>query len=233
MRFFVSLNCVFLSLILASSSFAFMDNFSDGDDDGWTVIQGDWEVKDGIYIQNDTEWTVTETNETYQRAFYGDVNWTDYTVEVDLTIDNPGDLAPIAGIFVRVSDKSADGQYYLFRIDLRATESPGAIESPNHTFDGLNIQKEAADPQFDDLEKADETYHLKVVAEGDHFLYYIDDVLMVDVVDEFDPFMTGAVGLGTFNAGASFDNFAVTGEGVPGAVSRESKLAACWGMIKE
>lgn len=39
------------------------------------------------------------------------------------------------------------------------------------------------------------------------------------------PFVKGAVGVGTFNCGASFDNFEVTGEGIPGAVSQEGKLA--------
>ncbi len=232
MKTVVSLTCVSLILVFASSTFAWLDDFGDGKDDGWTVIQGDWEVKNGQYRQKDTAWTTTETNETYHRSYFGDVKWSDYTVEVDVTIDDPGDLAAIAGIFIRVSEKSDEGQYYFFRIDLRPDCGPGAIQSPNHTFDAANVQVEAADPEFNDLEEAGVTYHLKVIAEGNHFLYYIDDELMLDVVDEFDPVLSGAVGLATFNAGALFDNFQVTGEGIPGCVSREGKLTACWGMLK-
>jgi hypothetical protein len=225
--------CVFLLLALPLPLFGMTDNFDDGNDNGWTVIQGDWEVKNGKYVQSDILWTVTDTKETYHRSFIGDVGWSDYTVEVDLTIDDPGELAAIAGIFIRVSEKSTEGDYYFFRIDLRPDNPPGAIQSPNHIFDGTAIRLEGADPEFNDMEEADVTYHLKVVAEGNHFMYYIDNELMLDRFDDFDPFMTGAVGLGTFNAGASFDNFSVVGAGIPGAVSREGKLAVCWGNLKK
>ena len=232
MKVLISLACASLVLIFGFSALALIDDFGDGRDDGWTVIQGDWLVKDGKYVQQDTEWVTTETNETYHRTFLGDVNWTDYTVEVDLTIDEPGELAPIAGIFIRVTEKSDAGNYYLFRIDLRPTSGPGAIQAPNHIFNGLEIKLEAADPQFDDMEEEGVKYHLKVVAEGNHFMYYINDELLLDTVDDFDPFLSGAVGLGTFNAGASFDNFQVEGTNVPRMVSSESKLTARWGMLK-
>lgn len=229
---FKALIYVCLFLILPLPVFGLIDNFNDGNDIGWTVIQGDWKVRNNKYVQSDTVWTSTNTHETYHRTFIGDVNWANYTVEVDLTIDNPGELAPIAGIFIRVSEKSATGNYYFFRIDLRADAPPGAIQSPNHIFDGTAIRLEGADAKFNDMEKANVTYRLKVIADGDHFRYYIDNELMLDIVDQFDPFMTGAVGLGTFNAGASFDNFSVIGEGIPNSVSREGKLAVCWSSLK-
>jgi len=231
----VSLICVSLVLVFASSALALIDDFDDGKADGWEAIQGDWKVKNGEYIQEDTEWTVTNTNETYHRSFLGDVNWTDYTVEVDVIIDGPGELAPIAGVFVRVTEKSEEGPYYFFRIDTRPDWGPGAVESPNNNFDGANggQMEGGLDPAFLALEENEVEYHLKVVAEGNHFLYYVDNDLILDIVDDVDPFLKGAVGLGTFNAGASFDNFQATGEGLPGAVSKEGKLTACWGTLKE
>ena len=131
MKALISLVCVSLVLMFSFSAVALIDDFGDGRDDGWTVIQGDWLVKDGKYIQQDTEYVTTETNETYHRTFFGDVNWTDYTVEADVTIDESGDLAPIAGIFIRVTEKSDAGNYYFFRIDLRPTTGPGAIQVNN------------------------------------------------------------------------------------------------------
>ena len=81
MKVLISLACALLVLMFSFSALALIDNFGDGRADGWTVIQGDWLIKDGKYVQKDTEWISTETNETYHRTFLGDVNWTDYTVE--------------------------------------------------------------------------------------------------------------------------------------------------------
>lgn len=226
--------CISLILILASSTFAWIDDFNDGRDDGWTQVQGDWEVKNGKYIQTDTEWTTTATLETYHRSFVGDVNWSDYTVEVDLIIDGPGELAPIAGVFVRVTEKSEKGDYYYFRIDTRPDWGPAAVEAPNNNFKGENGGKTEGGlaPEFIALEENGVEYHLKVVAEGNHFQYYIDDELILDLTDDVDAFLKGAVGVGTFNCGALFDNLEVTGAGIPGAVSQEGKLATCWGALK-
>ncbi len=236
----ILLICVSLCLAFAPYASALTDDFDDGKDDGWTVIQGDWEVEDGEYRQKDTVWTTTTTNETYHRSFFGDVNWSDYTVEVDLIIDEPGELAPIAGVFVRVTEKSADGLYYFFRIDTRPDQAPAAVESPNNNFkgenggrtEGANANDGLKDPAFLNMDENDVEYHLKVVAEGDHFLYYIDDQLILDITDDVDPFLKGAVGLGTFNAGTSFDNFQINGEGIPKSVNREGKLTICWGALK-
>ena len=234
MKTLTFLTCTLLILMFASPTFALIDDFNDGKDDGWTVIQGEWKVRDGKYCQDDMAWTTTATNETYQRSFFGDVNWSNYTVEVDLTITDPGDTAAIAGIFVRVTEKSAEGQYYFFRIDLRPANAPAAVEAPNMAFDGVNATAEGArNPDFVALEEAEVEYHLKVVAEGDNFLYYVDDELIMDITDEVDPFLKGAVGVGTFDCGASFDNFQVNGQGVPpNSVSKEGKLAVCWSALK-
>ena len=232
MKSLVFVVCASLILLLSPSAFALIDDFEDGRDDGWKVVQGDWAVDDGEYRQSDQVWTTTATNETYHRSYFGDVNWSDYTVEVDVIIDGPGELAPIAGIFVRVTQKSDEGTYYFFRIDTRPDCGPGAVESPNNNFSGENGGKMegGVDPEFVALEENEVEYHLKVVAEGDHFMYYIDDDLILDITDDVDPFMNGAVGLGTFNCGASFDNFVVNGQGI--SVSSEGKLTSCWGMLK-
>jgi hypothetical protein len=232
MKLAVFLACISLILVFASSTFAWIDNFDDGNDDSWTVIQGDWEVKDGGYRQDDTDWTTTTTNETFHRSFVGDVNWSDYTAEVDVIIDDPGDLAPIAGIFVRVAEKTVEGQYYFFRIDTRDEWGPSANEAPNHNFAGTLDPVVEGGKVAPAMEENGVEYHLKVIAEGNHFLFYVDDELFLDVTDDVDPILNGAVGLGTFNCGASFDNLEVTGAGVPGSVSKEDKLATCWGMLK-
>ena len=234
MRTLILLVCVSLMLVCALTSWALMVDFENGTDRDWTVIQGDWEVKGGKYHQTDKNWTTAATNDTYNRSYFGDINWTDYTIEVDVTIDDPGDLAPIAGIFARVMAKTKDGAYYFFRIDTRPDWGPGAVESPNNNFagEGGGKMEGGLDPKFIAMEENNKQYHLKVIAEGNHFVYYVDGKSVLDVVDDVDPFMSGAVGLGTFNAGASFDNFQVTGTGVPGAVISDGKLTVTWGEVK-
>ena len=240
-KFLLYLTIVSIVLIFTSSTFAWMDDFNDNKDDGWTIIQGDWEVEEGRYIQTDKEFNNTTTLETYHRSFIGDVNWSDYTVEVDLRVDEPGDTASIAGLFVRVTEKSDEGNYYFFRIDTRPDQAPAAVESPNNNFRGENGGKTVGanandglqDPAFLDMDKNEVQYHLKVIAEGDHFMYYIDDELIFDVTDDVDPFLKGAVGVGTFNCEASFDNLQVTGEGIPKAVNLKYKLAVLWSNIKK
>lgn len=193
-------------------------------------------MKDGRYIQNDIPMPAagTGTMECFNRSFVGDVNWSDYTVEVDLIIEEPGEAAPIAGIFVRVAEKSDEGQYYFFRIDTRSDWGPGAVEAPNNNFAGQNggQMEGGLDPEFMTLEENEVEYHLKVVAEGNHFLYFVDDELILDITDDVDPILNGAVGVGTFNCCASFDNLEVTGADVPGDVSIEDNLAIYWGMLK-
>lgn len=232
-KIYLTLTVISIILIFTSSTFAWIDDFTVPSKD-WEPVQGEWEVEDGRYVQTDKEFTTTSTLETYHRSFVGDVNWSNYTVEVDLRIDEPGETAPIAGVFVRVTEKSEDGNYYFFRIDTRPDWGPGAVEAPNNNFSGENGGKMEGglEPKFVALEENEVEYHLKVIAEENHFMYYVDDELILDVTDEVDPFLKGAVGLGTFNCGASFDNLEVTGDNIPGAVNQEGKLAVVWGTIK-
>ena len=50
LKVLISLACASLVLIFGFSALALIDDFGDGRDDGWTVIQGDWLVKDGKYF---------------------------------------------------------------------------------------------------------------------------------------------------------------------------------------
>lgn len=228
-----------MMLMFHMTAFSIVDNFDDGRDDGWTPIQGKWKVVNGRYVQSDIPYINTNTLKCYNRSFMGDVNWTDYTVEVDVRIDDPGPVAPIAGIFVRVTEKTDQGHYYFFRIDTRPDQAPAAVEAPNNNFkgqnggktEGANANDGLKNPAFLDMDKVGVEYHLKVVAEGNKFSFYIDDELILERVDDVDPILKGAVGLGTFNCGASFDNFSVQGPGII-SVNNGGSLATTWGCLK-
>jgi hypothetical protein len=222
MKFTILFLCILMSLGFVSGIYALIDDFNDGKDDGWKQIQGKWSVKNKEYAQEETAWTTTATNETYHRSFFGDVNWTDYTVEAKVRIEKGGELAPIIGVFFRVTDKSEKGDYYYFRLDQRPAEGPCLIKSPNTIL--LENKSKPCEIGVD--------YILKVEVKGDTFKCYIDNKLEMEVIDK--SFASGAIGVGTFNADGRFDNVSVNGPGIAAnLVSAEGKLTATWASIKK
>ncbi len=220
MKFTMFFMCVLLSIGFVSGIYAITDDFDDGNDDGWTQIQGVWSVQNGEYVQEDTEWASTDTNETYHRSYFGDESWENYTLEAKIRIEQSGDLAPIIGIFFRVTEKSASGDYYYFRLDTRPAEGPALIKSPN-TILLENMEKPAVVGQ---------DYILKVDVSGNNIKCYIDGQLEIELQD--DSFSMGAVGVGTFNTDGYFDDVIVSGGDVVSAVSTGGKLATTWASIK-
>ncbi|MBD3181537.1 DUF1080 domain-containing protein [Candidatus Poribacteria bacterium] len=222
MKIILFCSCVFLSLIFTDGVFALIDDFNDGNDSGWNRIQGEWSIDNGEYVQSETEWTTTTTNETYTRSFFGNENWTDYTLEAKVRMEGGGETAAIVGIFFRVTEKTPEGDYYYFRLDARAADGPALIKSPN-TILQENVNKPS---------ELEQDYILKVEVEGDNIKCYIDGELEIELQD--DSFPSGAVGVGTFNTQGYFDDVSVNGEGIaPNPVSSEGKLAATWALIKQ
>ncbi|MEO2003400.1 MAG: family 16 glycoside hydrolase [Candidatus Poribacteria bacterium] len=209
-----------MTFAVVHGAFALTENFDTGKAADWTEIQGEWAVSKGMYTQDDTIWTTTATHETYHRSYFGEESWDDYTVEATVRIDEGGDLAPIIGIFFRVTEKSDIGDYYYFRLDERASEGPGLIKAPNVT-----MQINGAQPA-----EIGRDYVLKVEVEGNDIRCYVDGVLEIEVSD--DAFPTGAIGVGTFNAVGHFDDVSVNGDGIPRPVAPRGKLATVWGGLR-
>ena len=86
------------------------------------------------------------------------------------------------------------------------------------------------------LDIAEDTwYKLKVIAEGDHFEFHVDDELIGSFDD--DSFPSGTVWLAVRNAHVHFDDVVITGPEIPGggpgfAVTSQSKIATMWGSVK-
>ena len=214
-----------LSLISVSPVFGLLEDFNDGKADGWEEIQGTWSVEGGKYLQEDLEWTTTATHETYHRSFFGDVGWEDYTIEAEVTIVEGGDLAPIAGIFFRVTDLGDMGDYYYWRIDQRPATGPMLIKAPNTII----AQDPGAFPEAPT--EIGKVAIMKAVVKGSDIECWLDGELLFEATDA--DFKFGAIGVGTFNAAAEFDNITVEGPGVPAtAVEFTGKLATTWANIK-
>ena len=213
--------CACLTMLAVThAALAVTENFNAGKAAEWTEVQGEWEVAGDKYVQDDTVWTTTATHETYHRSYFGEEDWTDYTVEATVRIDEGGELAPINGIFFRVTEKSDIGDYYYFRLDERAAEGPGLIKAPNVT-----MQINGGNPA-----EIGRDYVLKVEVEGDDIRCYVDGVLEIEVTD--DAFPAGAIGVGTFNAVGHFDDVSVNGDGIPRPVAPRGKLPEVWGRLR-
>jgi hypothetical protein len=222
MRFIIICLCFLFTLSFANGIYALLDDFNDGNDNGWSQVQGKWSVKDKEYFQEDTKFPSTATLETYHRSFFGDVNWTDYTIQAKVRMVGGGETAAIVGIFFRVTEKSDKGNYYYFRLDARATDGPALIKAPN-----IMLLENKPKPF-----KVDQNFVLKVEVTGDNFKCYIDDKLEMEVNDR--SFEKGAIGVGTFNTTGFFDDVSVNGKGIAAnAVSMKGKLATTWASLKD
>ena len=110
--------------------------------------------------------------------------------------------------------------YYYFRIDQRVAEGPCLIKSSKEI---LKIHK--AKPC-----KLKTNYILRVAVKGSSIKYFINDKSEFDIEDKSFP--KGAVGVGTFNAGVSFDNLTVEGPEIPQPVDLKNKLTTTWANCK-
>jgi hypothetical protein len=78
--------------------------------------------------------------------------------------------------------------------------------------------------------------HLKLSVRGTTFTFWINGKQVLEARDQEANFLTGGVGLGLSNYTARFDNFLISGEGIPNkgrlAVKPNGKLATTWGALK-
>ncbi|MCF7798375.1 DUF2341 domain-containing protein [Candidatus Woesearchaeota archaeon] len=96
------------------SVFLFYDDFSDGNDDGWTVRSGTW------VVENNESYYQTTTLTTYLISEAGDSSWEDYTVETSINMTGFGGSTFFAGLLYRYQDTN---NHYAVILDDRADDS--------------------------------------------------------------------------------------------------------------
>ena len=217
--------CLFVTFAFCfgGSAWAILDNFNDGDDEGWTVLAGNWEVESGEYVGRSTG--------DEQASYMGDTSWTDYTVEVKVKAMD--ETTHHFGVILRENGENAhyefdigsspeyEGQYWFGYYDSTTwqlvqgfgwTDAEGAYED------------------------AGEWNTLKVVAEGFTFDLYINDILVNTLEDDVGFASSGAAGvlIGRTDGHILFDDLRVEGPGIPDPALVESagKLATLWGEMK-
>ncbi len=95
---------LFLLCVTAPSSRAFIDDFDDGNLDGWKVQSANWEVKNGELKYKGGS-GICGTSLYYKDG----VEWTDYEFEVDMKLTTHNDW--LSGIRVRLNPDTGESSF--------------------------------------------------------------------------------------------------------------------------
>lgn len=175
-------------------SLVFSDDFNDGDDDGWTILQGDWQVINGEYVYGANG--ITEIDGV---TVVGDINWEDYGFESKF--------------------KLIDGQpqiYFLFRFTDYLTYERYDGYSFQYMSDRWGLLKwvtETRIPTIIAMEPSPssitpgEWYNIKVEVSGDHIKCYVNDELKIEAHDAAHP--RGRIGFRADVCKVAFDDVKV------------------------
>jgi hypothetical protein len=82
----------FTDFVLQAKGLPFHDDFASGDESGWVAYDGNWNVRDGVMVN--------ESNERGAKMTTGSPYWTNYALDSDISLNSTGD----AGVIARVSD---------------------------------------------------------------------------------------------------------------------------------
>ncbi|MGM9647034.1 MAG: family 43 glycosylhydrolase [Eubacteriales bacterium] len=149
------------------------------------------------------------------KRLYGDKNWGDYTVEVEIT---PGSSVN-AGVLVRATNPGTTTQSPTYAesnaSDSEANAGTDWLEGYYIGVSKNNVVLAKQSYNYTQLKTAKisfqsgTTYTLKVVCEGANIKVYVDGTLYIDYIDT-QPYMQGMVGVRTYKDNASYDNFKVS-----------------------
>ncbi|MGM9637257.1 MAG: family 43 glycosylhydrolase [Eubacteriales bacterium] len=175
----------------------------------------DYDGSAGSPVYTDGSWTtrsgalVMPTSQS-GKILYGDANWGDYTVEVDITPTK----SVGCGVLVRTvnpgasnfrgstatADQAASSTYWAQGYYVGLTTTSVVLGKLNYSYEAL--------AKGSGSYEVGKTYHMTVVCEGATIQVYVDGTLCIEYTDK-DPFLQGMVGLRTYSCGASFDNLIV------------------------
>lgn len=212
------ISTVFLALLtlgfLTGLASAIIYDFERGMDE-WTPVAGDWEVEGGELVQSDDATPA-------MRALVGSEDWTDYTIECKIMITG-GSYTGV--VFRAISDK----EYYVFYMN--ANEN--VVELWQHTGPGDTdrVMQFKNPPAGGVMIVADEWYDFKLVISDASGEFYVNGELQEQVDNLI--YENGQVGAWAWTTQVKFDDFSISGPGVPEApVQPKDKLTLTWGKVK-
>ena len=170
----------------------FTDDFDDMDADPWIAL-GDT----GVVTYDGEKMNVGSSSNI--KVVAGEESWTDYTVEATL---NPGESVRDCGVMIRTTNATASGPdaYHGYYIGVKkGAVIVGYADGGWHQMGSeipANIEK-------------NKPCNLKVVAVGDQFAIFVDDVQVGGLITPPVKYESGQVGLRSYNNPFTCDNFTV------------------------
>ena len=216
MRYLKTVSIISLVAILTFTASAgiWQENFDRGLPDGWNEVSGEWKIEKDAYAET--------SGAEYAKTMFGDEDWTDYTLEVDITLVKNVNVNA-AGVLIRADADGDNGMRYWIRTDQHKCQFSRWRENQwEHIKTPLPVEPEVG-----------ETYRLKIVAEGQNYQCFVDDELLFDGEDNMKFRDSGRIGFITHTANVHFDNLSIDGEDIPAfAVEPNGKLTTRWGQLK-
>ena len=207
---------IFMVIVLISTASAgtWQENFDNGLPDGWNEVKGEWKIVKDAYAET--------AGTQYAKTMFGDEDWTDYTLEVDVTLVKDVGVNA-AGVLIRADTDGDNAMRYWIRTDQHKCQFSRWRENQwDHIATPLPLEPEVG-----------ETYRLKIVAEGQNYQCFVDDERLFDDADDAKFRDSGRIGFISYEANVHFDNLIIDGEEIPAfAVEPTGKLATRWGHLK-
>ena len=216
MRYLKTVSIIFLVAILTSiaSAGVWEENFDKGLPDGWNEVKGEWKIVKDAYAET--------SGAEYAKTMFGDENWTDYTLEVDVTLVKNVNVNAV-GVLIRADADGDNGMRFWIRTDQHKCQFSRWRENQfEHIVTPLPVEPEVG-----------ETYRLKVIADGQNYQCFVDDELLFEGDDDAKFRDSGRIGFITHTANVHFDNLSIDGADIPSfAVAPNGKLTTRWGQLK-
>ncbi|WP_243349911.1 family 43 glycosylhydrolase [Parabacteroides sp. FAFU027] len=190
----------------ANDAFTQTDDFQSAFSSDWNYSDGTWAIESG-----------EASSIGYGKRTLGSTGWTDYSLQTDITYNDVIN----GGLIFRVNNPalgSAGNNSQLgtdFYQGYFVTLASGALILGKQNYNYTQLASAAGSYT------TNRKYTLKVVVAGANIKVYVDDLNTpkIDFTDP-QPFISGKVGLRTFNAHVHFDNFQVTtGKSTPSALN--------------
>ncbi len=170
--------------------------------DSNVYTDGGWKIQNGVLAMNG--------NPATGKRVWGDRNWSDYAVEVDITPQKDINC----GLLVRVTNPGAPNFQLSNPTDKDAQTGTDWVEGYYVGLTNSNVILGKQSYNYKGLEneggsfKTGTTYKLRVECRGANIKVYVDGKLYIDYTDT-DPFFQGMVGVRTHQCTATFDNLKV------------------------
>lgn len=168
----------------------YTQNFDGATASGWTTYGGTWTFSNGAY---------NVASNPGAKSVLSNINVTDFEYEADIKATGTGGNS---GIIFRVNLPAvgADSYYgYYAGIDLSAQKVVLGKAANNWT-------QVATSPMSI---VSGQWYHIKVVANGSEIKVFVNDMITPKITVNDSSFLSGSIGVRTYNISASFDNISL------------------------